>query len=139
MNLIDSILFSDRTPKVLKKALDFNAQKTAITASNISNADTPGYKSMSVEFENVLQQATGEKSIPMTGTNPRHIRPDNPDIKSLKANMVVDQSQGRLDGNNVNLEKEMTNLAEAQINYNAVIQAYTKRGETIKSAITESR
>ncbi len=135
MKLINSLLFNDRTPKILKKALDFQAQRTAITASNIANADTPGYKAASVEFENVLQQATAGKQIPMTATNPNHILPQAPDIKSLKASVAVDQSKGRIDGNNVNLDKEMVSLAEAQMMYSATITAYSARGATIKSAV----
>jgi flagellar basal-body rod protein FlgB len=42
--LLDKILFSDRTPKLLKKTVDLNLQKNSVISSNIANADTPGYK-----------------------------------------------------------------------------------------------
>ena len=41
------------------------------------------------------------------------------------------------DGNNVDLDKEMSKLAENQIMYNATVQFIAKRGSTIRAAVTE--
>jgi flagellar basal-body rod protein FlgB len=139
MDLINALLFSDRTPKVIRKSLDFNSQKAAVTAVNIANAETPGYKAVSVKFEELLQAAAKGNSMPLKTTNPKHIEAGSSSLQSLKPEVEIDQSPGRLDGNNVNLEKEMTSLTETQLAYEAAISAMLKRGGIIRSAITESR
>lgn len=139
MGMIGKLLFSDRAPKIIKKSLDFNTQKAAVIAGNIANADTPGFKATRVEFESVLQQAASANTIKMKTTNEMHFQTQNQDLTSMKPNMETDPSPSRLDGNNVNLEKEMTNLAETRINYDAGITAMMKRGSIIKSAITDTR
>ena len=61
--LLDKILFSDRTPKLLKKTVDLNLQKNSVISSNIANADTPGYKAVDLKFGEQLQTAIGGQGI----------------------------------------------------------------------------
>jgi len=140
MGMISKLLFNDRAPKVLRKSIDFNMKKVALTASNIANSETPGFKASHMEFDSVLKSATSSgNGLAMTTTNGKHISPHNPDFSSLKPNISVDHAKGRIDGNNVDMEKEMTSLTEARINYDAEITAMMKRGGIIKSAIVETR
>jgi len=139
MSMISSLLFSDRAPKVVRKSMDFNAQRAGIISTNIANGETPGYKAKSMEFESVLRSVSSTEFLKIKSTNSKHISPSNPDFGTVNANITTDTSQGRVDGNNVNLEKEMTNLAETRLAYDAAITAMSKRGAIIKSAITETR
>lgn len=139
MDLINSILFSDRTPKINKKAINLNAQKVSVNVANIANSETPGYKAVRVDFEKELQSAVSGNQMKMKTTNPNHIQPQEQLLKNVEPRIEVDQSPGRIDGNNVDLDKEVTSMAEAQIAYNAAIAAASKRGAIVKSAITDAR
>ena len=139
MDLVNQILFSDRTPKLIRKSLDFNTQRAAVIATNIANSETPGYKAIRVKFDEILQQAAMGTKLPLKTTNPKHIDPSGNGMKTSEPVMEVDRSEGRLDGNNVNMEKEMTSLTETQVAYEAAISAMMKRGSIIKSAIVDSR
>lgn len=138
MDLINKILFSDRAPKLIRKSLDFNTQKAAVIATNIANSETPGYKAVRVKFDELLQQASTGSQLPLKTTNSKHIDASG-GMRSSEPVIEIDNSAGRLDGNNVNMEKEMVSLTETQMAYEAAISAMLKRGSIVKSAITESR
>ena len=136
--LLDKLLFSDRVPLLLKKNLDFKGQRNLIISSNISNINTPGYKSQDINFKEQLKsvmETRGGLSLKITHEN--HFGPSNEAIRSLKPEVFEEDHAARSDGNNVNLDNEMAKLAENQIMYNATVQLMAKRGSTVKSAVTE--
>ena len=136
--LIDKLLFSDRTPILLKKTLDFETQRNTLISGNISNINTPGYKAQDIDFHKQLQEALkSTEGLSVKTTNPNHIGPSLESLKKMRAEIFTEEDAAKADGNNVNLDKEMTKLAENQIMYNAVVQLMAKRGSTIKSAVTE--
>jgi flagellar basal-body rod protein FlgB len=139
MGLVKSLLFSARTTKIAGRAIDLNAQQTAISATNISNAETPNYKASKFEFESVLQDAVSVNTLPMVTTNGKHILGQLQDVKSIKGITDVDLSPGRLDGNNVDLDRETVTFTQAQISYSALIAAMGSRGQTNRSAVTDAK
>lgn len=137
--LIDRLLFSDKTPLVLKKALDFQSQRHLLISSNISNIDTPGYKAKDIDFKGALRTALGAgEGLALQTTHRRHIGPNKEDIRGLQAEPFSEPDAAKSNGNNVNIDKEMMKLAENQIAYNATIQMMSKRGSTIRAAISEN-
>lgn len=58
--LIDRLLFTDKTPLVLKKALDFQSERQLLISSNISNIDTPGYQAKDIDFKGALKKRPGK-------------------------------------------------------------------------------
>jgi flagellar basal-body rod protein FlgB len=137
--LIDRLLFADKTPQVLKKALDSQSQRHLLISSNISNIDTPGYKAKDIDFKGALRDALGSgDGLAMRTTHSGHIGPNKANIKGLQAQPFTEADAAKSNGNNVNIDKEMMKLAENQISYNATIQLMAKRGSTIRSAITEN-
>lgn len=139
MNLISSILFSEKSSKIVKKSIDLNARKVSVASSNIANAETPGYKAVRLNFEEALKSAVSGNSMKMKTTNLRHIQPKNEALAHFKPRIEVDKSPGRIDGNNVDIDREVTDMAEAQIAYDAAISAMKKREGIVKSAVTDSR
>lgn len=139
MGLINSILFGDRTPAMLKTALDLNAHKASVHAANIANVETPGFKTTRFEFEGALRDAIDGSAMPMKITHPGHFGAPMQDIRSIKGVTDVDLTQGRIDGNNVDMEKEVTAFSETNIAYDAAITAMNKRTGIIRSAITDIR
>ncbi len=137
--LLDQILFNQRTPSVLRKALDFQSQRHLLISSNISNMDTPGYKAKDIDFSSQLQEALGtEGGLNMQTTHKNHLGPGLSTIRNLSPEIFEEQDPSKSNGNNVNIDKEMMKLAENQIGYNAVTQLMGKRTSTIRAAITES-
>ena len=137
--LIDRLLFADKTPLILKKALDSQSQRHLLIASNISNIDTPGYQAKDIDFKGTLRAALGTgEDLAMRTTHSRHIGPSRDDIKGLQAEPFIEPDAAKSNGNNVNIDKEMMKLAENQIAYNATIQMLSKRGSTVRAAISEN-
>jgi len=137
--LIDRLLFADKTPLILRKALDSQSERHLLIASNISNIDTPGYKAKDIDFKGALRAALGTgDGLALRTTHSGHIGSNKDDIKGLRAEPFIEPDAAKSNGNNVNIDKEMMKLAENQIFYNATIQMMAKRGSTIRAAITEN-
>lgn len=137
--LIDRLLFADKTPLVLKKALDFQSERQLLISSNISNIDTPGYQAKDIDFKGALKAALGTgDDLTLRTTHKSHIGPGKDAIQRLKAEPYRERDAAKSNGNNVNIDKEMMKLAENQISYNATVQLMAKRVSTIRAAITEN-
>jgi flagellar basal-body rod protein FlgB len=136
--MIDRLLFSDHMSLLMRKALDFQSQRHLLVSSNISNLDTPGYKAKDIDFKGALKEAMGHDGLRMDKTHPGHIGPGMNSLKTLQPEVYEEPDAARSNGNNVNIDKEMTKLAENQIAYSATVQLKTKRDSAIRSAIRES-
>lgn len=99
-------LLTDQTFQVLNKALTAASLRQQIIAHNIANINTPNYKRAYVSFEESLKKALDSG---------RGVAQVQPQIKK------DNRTAARLDGNNVNLEAEMTQLAMNSINYNLAV------------------
>lgn len=138
--LLDKILFSDTTPKLLKKTLDLYLQKNSVIASNIANADTPGYKAVDLKFDKQLQTAIGSgNQLKMKATQKGHFTNDIKQIDKIKPTISEESDPARPDGNNVKIEKEMSKLVETQLMYNSIVQAILKRGGILRYAVEEGK
>ena len=137
--LIDRLLFADKTPLVLKKALDSQSERHLLISSNISNIDTPGYQAKDIDFKGALRAALGASDgLAMRTTHRGHIGLSKGEIRGLQAEPFNEPDAAKSNGNNVNIDKEMMKLAENQIDYNATIQMMSKRHSTLMVAITEN-
>lgn len=131
------------TMSVLGKSIDLRARNQNLLASNIANAETPNYVPKSLEFESELQDAlkNGGKSSPAI-TNPRHIplKGTGGDIESVTGRTIeTPASTPGKDGNAVELEGEMSRLAENQIMYNASVQLLARQFTELRNALKENK
>ena len=105
------------------RSLDFVSLSTIFTTENIANADTPGYKSKELKFEDAMAKAleSADKkqsaSVSMTTTNPRHF-PLN-DLSKVQPHVIMNNSAGGIDGNNVDMDKEVIRLGTLDVKYSA--------------------
>lgn len=135
--MLNAILSSPRVA-VLEQALSASSLRQNAISNNIANVNTPGYKKSEVSFESMLQSAiTGDK-LPMVKTNARHLPTQKNGIPNPEINTVTNTSM-RTDGNNVDIDVEMAELAKNSIYYNAVAQQLGNYFSGIKSAIKEGR
>lgn len=129
----------DKTTDSLGAAINFRLLRNNVVSSNIANAETPGYKAKKVDFEEALSRA-----IDLNGLNKMNI--DHGDhfpvgggsISKLRAD-VYDNPDVNMsnDGNTVDLEREMSKLAENTILYKAALSLINKKLAALKYAATE--
>lgn len=126
-----------RTVSILEKALDLRSKKHNVIASNIANMDTPDYKAFDLIIEKELQKVTEKKnSISLNKTNQAHIQ--SPKSKADGVRVQIDDTQGlslRGDGNTVDIDKQMANMAENSLMYEAAAKLIHKKFQGLKSAI----
>lgn len=118
--------------ELLQKKLDAVWMRQQAIAGNIANAATPGYKSRTVEFENLLQ-----RQLNATGESDRSIRNALDRVKPV----IVRQegTEAREDGNNVDEDKESVEMARALIEYNYLCNALSSQINRMRYVITEGR
>lgn len=107
---------------MLEKKLEASALRQKVISNNLANIDTPGFKKSHVEFEGMLRQAQNKDSLPLRKTDTRHI--DHfLNAQAIQARVVIDNSTTlRNDGNNVDVDIEMSELAKNGLDYQAIAQ-----------------
>ena len=125
-----SALF-DNTTNLLQLAISYAQKRHGVIASNIVNADTPGYKAMKLPFENFLKQMIMEKEK-ASGLSKR-----TQNVKLSYPEPQVDTfATQRLDGNSVNPDQQMAKLAHNTILYNGFVQLLNAKFKIMDTAIS---
>lgn len=138
MNIISSAPHA----ALLEQAISVAAVRHKVTANNIANVNTPGFKRSEVLFEDALSKAIGQTkqiSLPLVTTHERHIEPVQRNQPNRPQIRMVTENSLRTDGNNVDIEFEMANMAKNTIYYDAAVQQLSRYYSSIKSAINEGR
>lgn len=110
----------DKSIKILEKVMDICTYRQKILASNIANADTPNYKAKDINFQEELKKAAESNDA---------------EYKVIEAPTTMPNR----DGNTVNIEVEMTKLAETMLMYNGATQLFSTRVRMLKDAIKGGR
>ncbi len=129
----------DAGTHLYERALDVRSAIHETIASNMANEETPGYKARHLPFpETFAAVLRGEGPLGQSVTNPRHLGGRSESDKIFHYT-IKDEAGAGIDGNTVNLEKEMTLMAENTLLYMAVSQFLDGRFEGWKNAIAEGR
>ena len=129
----------DGGTQLYEKALDVRSAVHETIASNLANEETPGYKNRQLPFHETL--AALQRGEPIQNTmhvHPRHLPLVSSQHQIFRHTNVVN-SGGGLDGNTVNLEQEMTRMAENTMMYMAVSQFLKGRFDGWRAAIAEGK
>ena len=134
------------------KALIVRAERQRVIASNIANADTPGYVGRDINFKEAMSSALGSSSAstPLTlarsgasstagATDARHI-PLQSTLGSLQSDgspalAYTLQTQPAMDGNSVDLDHERASFVDNAVHYEATLRFINGTSKTILSAI----
>ncbi len=129
------------------KALVIRADRQRVIASNIANADTPGYAGRDINFKEAMSAAQGDNSLsvaraaPSGGTREgmthlRHI-PLQSSTGSLGSDKLdyTAQTQPSMDANSVDLDRERANFVDNSVRYEATLRFINGSSRTILSAI----
>lgn len=108
---------------LLKNALDASSLRGKVIANNIANINTKGYKREYVNFEDTLKE--NMDNLQLKTTDDKHINDGN-DFGEISL-QTDNSSSMNSDGNNVDIDNEMTNLAANNLMYNALITQANNR------------
>jgi len=119
------------------QALTLRSERQRLLASNIANADTPGYVARDMNFAQALRQATGALPAARTlaTTQSGHIAAGGAP-GSAAALEYATQSQTNLDRNSVDMDRERANFADNSVRYEATLRFINSNVRTLTSAIT---
>jgi flagellar basal-body rod protein FlgB len=117
-----------------EQALLLHGQRLGVLATNLANADTPGYKARDIDFSAVLSHAQGETALPLEVTHAAHITFDEPGTAAgdLK---YRNPYQASLDGNTVEMPVEQAAFAENNVRYQASLNFINLRISELQLAI----
>lgn len=129
----------DKTTRALGATVNLRQVRNNVISSNIANAETPGYQAKKVDFEEALGRALNLEGLPQPdGMQPGHFPVSHGALSRVKADIYENPDAAiSNDGNTVELEKEMANLAENSIMYKAAIQLINKKMAALKYAVSE--
>lgn len=110
--LLDN-LFGERV-QGLQKSMELTWKRNEAIASNIANAETPGYRAVELDFAGELDKAFNVQTTSVTQTNSKHM-----DIGDAGVSRYVPDYSGvtKPDGNNVDIDIQMGQLAQNRGKY----------------------
>ena len=126
-------MLSDPIIAALEKAASGASLKHEAILNNISNVNTPGYKRTDVEFKSELSRVIGKTRNLDKKQLLEKIKSTNPEI------IRETDTSLRPDGNNVDIDREMSYLAENALEYNTYISLLSKKFKILKTVISEGR
>ena len=113
-------MFNDVTGVALRSALAGLAARQRTIADNVANIQTPGFLAGRVQFEDALRSAVDEGSGAAAPTTSRSLEPT------------------RLDGNNVNLDREVLANIDTGLRYQLMTRAVDDRFSLLRTSLRTS-
>lgn len=121
------------------EALVLRAERQRMLASNIANADTPGYVARDMDFAATLRQATGlaaPAAAPLATTHSGHIPVSTVSTAGVTSTLrYAAPSQTNLDRNTVDMDRERANFADNAVKYEASLRFVNGSVGTMLNAI----
>jgi flagellar basal-body rod protein FlgB len=122
-------LIVDPTANALEQAMDLRLKRQELLGSNMANIDTPGYQPRDLKFEGELIRIIENDSLmPVTKrTDGEHM---GMGVEALAGADSVEERpdiQNSLDGNGVDLDREMARVADNSMRYNATLEMQRRR------------
>lgn len=131
----------DKTASALQTAITMRQMKHNVTAGNIANAETPGYHAKKIDFEEALARALDLDGMnSLTTSSHEHFAVGGASVAKVRPD-IYENPEGAInnDGNTVDLEKEMSALAENSIMHKAALQLINKKLAALKYAASDGR
>ena len=126
------------TLTIMERALDLRSRRHTVLSTNVVNQDTPYYTAFDVAMEAELDRigsadaGTGR----LAATHPQHLS-DTGGLASERHYQLKElhPALAKRDGNTVDIDRTMADMAENTLMYNALTRIVTKRLNALKSAI----
>lgn len=123
--------------QTLFENLSFRSERQKVISGNIANINTPNYKTKELVFESELKKANDDLALKVT--HGRHIPFDleNPKIKGPQV-VEVPNLLEQNDGNNVSLDKQISEMSKNTVVFNALQSSIKKDSQWLKAIIDSS-
>jgi flagellar basal-body rod protein FlgB len=130
------------------EALRLRSERQRLIASNIANADTPGYVAKDFDFQAALRQASGVSSQAPSGTAMPKLQLSAASSGHMGLNGQPAGSRAEpelayatpamtsLDSNSVDMDRERANFADNTVRYEATLRFINSSLRTLNTAIT---
>lgn len=120
-----------------QQSLGLRAKKVEVIASNIANADTPGYKAVDFDFGKALQGQlrASQSGLALATSNERHLAAQgraSVDDGGLQYRSAVQPS---LDGNTVDMDVERAAFTDNAMKYQSTLTFLNRRIGGLMDAI----
>ena len=110
---------SDVTMRAIEYALDGLALRSETIADNVANAEVPGFRGSTVDFESSLKRALQARSF-----------------SALRQPSVADSGDApKADGNTVNVADEVVNMVKTNLSTDAMVNAFNFKVGVLRTAI----
>ncbi|AKO93845.1 flagellar basal body rod protein FlgB [Priestia filamentosa] len=123
-------LFS-QTMSSIQTGLNYASLKQKTISNNIANVDTPGYKAKTVSFKSMLQ-AEQDNLLKATRTDPRHFEFST---SSSSLGVTTGHNAYQSNGNGVDVDKEMTDMAQNQLYYQALVDRMSGKFNSLNTVL----
>jgi len=131
--MIKTGLFDKAHLANLKKAVDVYAHRHRVTAQNISNVETVGYRARKLKFEELL--GTEQMRLRGTMTHRNHMPIGRQSLDATQDEIIDAETDFDNGINNVDIDEEMTTLATNDLSYRMATRLLSQRYSMLRSAI----
>jgi flagellar basal-body rod protein FlgB len=123
------------------KALVLRAERQRTIASNIANADTPGYVARELNFKDAMSAALSGKELPGSAQSAAAPHPGHLPLASREGTLGSNlgygaQTQPAMDNNSVDMDRERGNFVDNAVRYESTLRFINGSSRTILSAIS---
>lgn len=128
---------NDKTMQALQAAMKFRQLKQEVHAANIANAETPNYKAQKLDFEEALARALDtDGQMNMATSDSKHFNVGNGGFDNLEPE-IYDDPNGVVNpnGNTIDRDKELAEMAENKLLYDASVQLINKKFGLLKYTV----
>jgi flagellar basal-body rod protein FlgB len=117
------------------QALVLRAERQRLIASNIANADTPGYVARDMDFARALREATGQAAaVAPAATQARHLQVAG-GARAESQLLYAQPAQANLDRNSVDMDRERAAFADNTVKYEATLRFINGQVRTMLDAM----
>jgi len=137
--MLKELLFRNTPIPLLSRGLDALSLRQGTIAQNIANAQSEGYRRKEVSFEDELRGVLNRMHGEVFRTHPNHL-PLRLDASRIRARIKT--ANDPIDGpgsEQVVIEREMSDLAQTQLKYEAEVRIVRHHLEMLKMAIRGTR
>lgn len=123
--------------QTLFENLSFRSERQKVISGNIANINTPNYKTKELVFEQELSKS--QKDLELKTTHAKHIAFDLQTPKTKGPQQIeVPNLLEQNDGNNVSLDKQISEMSKNSVVFNALQASIKKDAQWLKEIISSS-
>ena len=124
----------DKVTQYHETALLLRSKRSEIIASNIANANTPGYKARDIDFKEAMRVATSQQSSGLRTTHSAHYSSTG-GLPEAKLQYVQPFQVGTGDGNTVDLPSQQTAFGQNALEYQMSLRFLNSKFKGMMTAL----